>query len=154
LLFDVTQRARPPLSGRRWFAVRPGRWKRHKLLLKVYQLLGSDLDSVCLRLFGFRHEDMLSEHFAEEERGGYLKSALTVAPEFSAQAAKLRPQHTQFLERLDHLITRLHESETSWTYWRTSRDDVEAIITDLREHEQCENAIVQSAFEQDRGTND
>jgi hypothetical protein len=28
-----------------------------KTLRLVYQLLGSDLDSVCLRLFGFWHED-------------------------------------------------------------------------------------------------
>jgi hypothetical protein len=120
----------------------------------------TELDELGIRKFGemaFRVQelrDLLAEHFTEEERGGYLSSALTAAPQFAPQAATLCAQHPQFLERLDHLIGRLRDSEPTSTYWRASRSEVEQVIADLRQHEQRENAIVQAAFEQDLGTND
>jgi hypothetical protein len=120
----------------------------------------SELDALGMRKFGemaFRVQevrDLLAEHFAEEERGGYLSAALTRAPEFSRPAETLREQHAQFLERFDHLVARLRESEPSSQYWRASRDEIERLVADLRQHEQSENAIVQAAFENDLGTND
>jgi hypothetical protein len=98
--------------------------------------------------------DLLAEHFKEEERDGYLASALAVAPHFSAQVADLRSQHPQFLDRLDNLIPRVRDSEPSSDYWRTARDELEQLLADLRRHEQSENAIVQTAFQVDVGTKD
>jgi iron-sulfur cluster repair protein YtfE (RIC family) len=120
----------------------------------------SELDSLGIRKFGemaFRvHElrDLLSEHFAEEERDGYLRAALAAAPQFMRPAANLREQHAQFLERLDHLIAQLQQCEPESRFWRESRDELEQLIVDLRRHEQSENAIVQAAFEDDLGTKD
>ena len=120
----------------------------------------SELDSLGIRKFGemtFRVQelrDLLAEHFAEEERDGYLRAALAVAPQFARPAATLREQHPQFLERLDHLIARLQQCEPESRYWRESRDELEQLVVDLRQHEQSENAIVQAAFEDDLGTKD
>jgi iron-sulfur cluster repair protein YtfE (RIC family) len=120
----------------------------------------SELDSLGIRRFGemaFRVQnlrDLLSEHFAEEEKDGYLRAALAAAPQFARPAATLREQHAQFLERLDQLIVRLRQCDPESCYWRESRDDLEQLIADLRQHEQSENAIVQSAFEDDLGTED
>ena len=120
----------------------------------------TELDELGIRKFGemaFRVQelrDLLAEHFADEERGGYLGSALAVAPQFASQAATLCTEHAQFLERLDHLVARLRDSEATSNYWRASRSEIEQVIADLRRHEQRENAIVQAAFEQDLGTND
>ena len=138
--------------------------------LKEHQELGrrmtelrqwwSELDALGMRKFGemaFRvHEvrDLLAEHFAEEERDGYLSAALAAAPQFSRPAETLREQHAQFLERFDRMVARLRESEPSSQYWRALRDEIEQLIADLRQHEQSENAIVQAAFESDLGTND
>ena len=120
----------------------------------------TELDELGIRKFGemaFRVQelrDLLAEHFADEERGGYLGSALAVAPQFASQAATLCTEHAQFLERLDHLVARLRYSEATSNYWRASCLEIEQVIADLRRHEQRENAIVQAAFEQDLGTND
>ncbi len=120
----------------------------------------TELDELGIRKFGemaFRVQelrDLLAEHFADEERGGYLGSALAVAPQFASQAATLCTEHAQFLERLDHLVARLRDSEATSNYWRASRSEIEQVIADLRRHEQRENAIVQAAFEQNLGTND
>jgi hypothetical protein len=120
----------------------------------------SELDDLGLRKFGEMASrvqelrDLLAEHFAEEESGGYLSSALAVAPQFEAQAAALGEQHAQFLQRLDHLIGRLQDSETTSNYWRASRAEVEQIIVDLRQHEHHENALVHAAFGDDTNADD
>jgi len=120
----------------------------------------SELDALGDRKFGemaFRVQelrDLLAEHFEEEERDGYLASALAVAPQFSAQAADLCSQHPQFLDRLDNLIGRVRDSEPRSDYWRTARDELEQFLADLRRHERSENAIVQAAFHDDVGTKD
>ncbi|HXY36520.1 MAG TPA: hemerythrin domain-containing protein [Planctomycetaceae bacterium] len=120
----------------------------------------SELDSLGIRKFGemaFRVQelrDLLAEHFAGEERDGYLRAALAVAPQFTRPAATLREEHAQFLERLDQQIARLQQCEPESGYWRESRDEIEQLVAALRQHEQSENAIVQAAFEDDLGTKD
>jgi len=115
----------------------------------------SELDELGIRKFGemaSRVQELrvlLADHFAEEESGGYLSSALAAAPEFTAQAAALGGEHAQFLERLDHLIARLRDSEDASNYWRASRAEVEQIVVDLRQHEHQENALVHAAFKDD-----
>jgi hypothetical protein len=120
----------------------------------------SELDALGVRKFGemaYRVQewrDLLAAHFEEEERGGYLASALAVAPQLSAQAVDLCRQHPQFLDRLDKMIARVRDSESSSDYWRTVRDELEQLLADLRRHEGSENTIVQTAFEVDVGTKD
>jgi len=120
----------------------------------------SELDALGDRKFGemaFRVQELrnlLAEHFDEEERDGYLASALAVAPHFSVQAAELCHQHPQFLEQLDNLIARVRDSQPTSDYWRTVRDELEQFLVDLRRHERSENAIVQTAFQVDVGTKD
>ncbi len=120
----------------------------------------SELDALGARKFGemaFRMQelrDLLTEHFEEEERDGYLASALAVAPHFSVQAAELCRQHPHFLDRLDSQIARVRDSEPSSDDWRAARDELEQFLTDLRRHERSENAIVQTAFQVDVGTKD
>jgi iron-sulfur cluster repair protein YtfE (RIC family) len=120
----------------------------------------SELDALGTRKFGemaFRMQelrDLLAEHFQEEERDGYLASALAVAPQFAAQAVDLCKQHQQFLDQLDKMIARVRDSEPASDYWRTVRDDLDQFLADLRRHERSENAIVQTALHDDAGTTD
>jgi hypothetical protein len=120
----------------------------------------SELDQLGIPKFGemaFRVEELrhlLAEHFAEEERGGYLASALEVAPRFAAQSAELYRQHREFLDRLDDLIARARAAEPPPGLWRAARSEIEELLTDLDRHERSENAIAQGAFEDDVGTED
>jgi iron-sulfur cluster repair protein YtfE (RIC family) len=120
----------------------------------------SELDQLGTPKFGemaFRVEELrnlLAEHFAEEERGGYLASALEVAPRFAAQSAELCRQHRQFLDRLDDLIARARAAEPPSGLWRAARSEIQELLADLDHHERSENAIVQGAFEDDVGTED
>jgi len=119
-----------------------------------------ELDALGTRKFGemaFRMQelrDLLAEHFQQEERDGYLASALAVAPQFVAQAPDLCKQHQQFLDRLDKMIAKVRDSEPASDYWRTARDELEQFLADLRRHEASENAIVQTALHGDAGTTD
>lgn len=98
--------------------------------------------------------DTFSQHFEAEEVGGYLAEALAVAPRFRDEAEELRLQHTEFLERFDQLICRLHECEPPFTSWQQACEELDALLTDIKNHEGRENAIAQSAFEDDIGCGD
>lgn len=97
---------------------------------------------------------LLADHFATEEEGGYLASALSVAPQFARRAEELQLQHREFLQQLDELIVRLTSSPAQFPTWSDACREFEAFLVSLREHEHAENEIVQSAFERDAGTAD
>ena len=120
----------------------------------------SELDQFGLPKFsemGTRVEqlrDILAEHFAEEEKDGYLAQALAVAPQFTPKARELQKQHGEILETLNDFSNRLEMREPPFDSWQQARDEFEGIIADFRRHEGAENELVQSAFETDTGTGD
>lgn len=107
---------------------------------------------LAMRVEGLR--DLLAEHFAEEEKDGYLASALAIAPQYTRQAQELQAQHGHVLERLNDYINRLNESEPPFKSWQQACEEFEMVVADLRQHERSENEIVQSAFDNDVGTGD
>ena len=98
--------------------------------------------------------DSLTAHFEDEECDGYLAVALDVAPRFTQQASELQRQHQQFLEVLDRFIERLQTCDPSIHCWQDARQEFEDFLDQLREHEQAENTIVQSAFTEDLSSGD
>ena len=98
--------------------------------------------------------EVLATHFADEEEGGYLASALAVAPQFSERAAQLQKQHAEFLQTLERIIADLKAPEPRCQGWNEARLRVEKFLAQLRQHEAAENAIVQSAFGDDLGHGD
>lgn len=94
------------------------------------------------RLCGFREQ--LAGHFAHEEQGGYLTHVLEAAPSLERQVAKLRLQHSDFLERLDNLISRLSVEPPE--SWKEARADFGKLTVELRGHEAAETALAQLAF--------
>jgi hypothetical protein len=133
-----------------------------KLMRRIAEIRNwwSELDQFGLPKFGemgMRVEelrDLLAEHFAEEEKGGELASALAVAPHFSRRAHELEAQHGQILERLNDFINRLTMSEPPFSSWQGACEEFEAIVAELRQHERAEHEIVQSASGNDMGTAD
>jgi iron-sulfur cluster repair protein YtfE (RIC family) len=88
--------------------------------------------------------DHLAVHFTGEEREGFLREALTVAPQLRQRATQLREEHRGFLEALDRLMANLRFDEPET--WKESRSDFGRLVLDLRRHEGSENALVQNAF--------
>lgn len=96
----------------------------------------------------------LNAHFLEEESGGYLASALTVAPRYARDAGRLLEQHRELLQRLDEFIERLQAVEPPFDCWGDAHQELNDFLVCLRDHEGAENAILQAAFSQDVGTAD
>jgi len=136
--------------------------EHRKLAQKLAELRRwwDELDQLGSRKFGemaYRIEELrglLAEHFEEEERDGYLASALAIAPQYATQADDLAHEHVQFLERLDGLVGRLREAAPASEYWRNAREELNQLLADLRQHEHRENAIVQTAFGSDVAATD
>ncbi len=110
---------------------------------------GPQYEEMGARLRQFRQQ--MSEHFADEERGGYLKAALHKLPQFEKQAENLRKQHSQFLDKLDSLDARLHKCEDEFHCWQDVRNEIEDFVEQLEKHEIAETAIVESAINDEIG---
>ena len=93
--------------------------------------------------------DLLAEHFADEEKDGYFAPVLAVSPNLDRQVNKLQEQHGQLLERLNDFANRLQMSKPPFDSWQKAYRELETILADLRKHEQAENGIVQSTFDND-----
>jgi len=101
-----------------------------------------------------RIRDLLAQHFADEEEGGYLAGVLEAAPRFTPQAEELVEQHPQMLSRLDDFIARLRVREPPFKSWQEAHNEFEDILETLRAHDAAENEIAQAAFEDDLGAGD
>lgn len=97
---------------------------------------------------------LLAQHFADEERGGFLAPVLQIAPHFTRQAEELQRQHPHLLNLLDDFVARLEAAEPPFSGWQEARREFEEILAELRQHEAGENAIAHSAFEDDLGGGD
>jgi iron-sulfur cluster repair protein YtfE (RIC family) len=93
--------------------------------------------------------NILAEHFAAEEKDGYLAPVIAVAPYLSRQANELQSQHGHLLESLNDFISRLQMSEPPFESWQAAYRELETLLLDLRRHEQAENEAVQAAFGND-----
>lgn len=89
----------------------------------------------------------LDEHFRLEEDGGYLREVLEIAPRYSAVAESLFRQHEALREQLRQVNA--HADEPGDIV-----EDIDRFLLALEAHEHAENAVVQSAFEDDLAPGD
>jgi RNA polymerase-binding transcription factor DksA len=94
----------------------------------------------------------LPEHFALEERDGYLAAAVNAAPRFHRQATQLLAQHAEFAQRLNSLLTRARQLEDSVTSYLGWKQEFLRISADLLEHERAENDLIGQAHTEDIGS--
>ena len=99
-------------------------------------------DCLCLEL---------NEHFANEEKGGYLKSALRAAPQFERQAGVLKGQHADFSRRLAKVREDLPGTVSLPLPWSQVQLDLQDLVKELIDHEESENGILSAAFLDDLG---
>lgn len=104
---------------------------------------------LAIRLTALR--DHVAEHFAQEERGGYMAAVVAIDPRFAPPVEELQAEHARILKWFDDVAARLAESPGRYGCWSEGQHDLSAILADLERHEHAENALWQSAFEDDVG---
>lgn len=88
-------------------------------------------------------------HFWHEEKGGYMRPALEVAPHLAHQAEQLRAEHAKLLDQLEEL-RRLVEVPQKLELVKSRLPDLfESFLAKYRTHEAAEDALMQEAFQCD-----
>jgi hemerythrin len=95
--------------------------------------------------------DRLSQHFSQEENGGYLEEAITRLPRLEPQAAVLQRQHGEFLDAANQLLRDARRPISLAELWNGLRDGYSRLMKRLEAHEAAENKLLQTAFNEDMG---
>lgn len=93
----------------------------------------------------------LQEHFAFEERGGYLAEESYSAPHAAPQIVELLREHGQFSAQLTRLAERAHGARRAPERWHSLRIAIRALAAAVQEHELAENRLVQQVMTEDHG---
>lgn len=101
-----------------------------------------------------RLRNRVAAHFGEEEQGGYLSAALTAAPRLTHQAEELLRQHVKLIQELDEVLHEVRAPQRTEASWAGSFHKFDHFVKTFRAHEEAENTLLVSAFEQDIGTGD
>jgi hypothetical protein len=93
----------------------------------------------------------LAEHFAQEERGGFLEEAVSRMPRLSPAVRSILGQHPALLAELDVLIQDLESAPAGATAWTRADQAFEVFSAHMTAHERGENAVVQEGYNEDLG---
>ena len=96
----------------------------------------------------------IPEHFALEEKGGYLAEALAAAPRYSRKAETLLEQHAGFDREMRLIVEQANAAQNSGPAWRQVHEGFQRLSLELLAHEEAENDILGSAFLDDLGAAD
>ena len=99
-------------------------------------------------------QEHLQEHFAFEEKDGYLIDAIERAPWLSDEADTLEEEHRAFINRLSDIQTRIEKFNSITDDFSEIVEDFSDIVSDLHKHENQENHLMLLAFTDDIGTGD
>ncbi|QDU10722.1 hemerythrin domain-containing protein [Gimesia aquarii] len=98
------------------------------------------------RVKSFR--DLLAKHFKNEEQEGYFKPIFDESPGCCIMVPDFHKKHAESLCNIDNFIARLKESEHPFQSWDEALKQFDALLIDLRAHENQEIKMVQEAFKQ------
>lgn len=113
---------------------------------------GSTYPEFAHRLESLR--DLMLDRFEAAESESDLAEISTAEPRLIPDIARLRQQHRDLLECLDHLIYDLLQGEANFRGWFEVCDRFDSFESDCRRHEQAENDLMRAAVEEDLGTVD
>jgi hypothetical protein len=88
----------------------------------------------------------IGTHFRFEEQDGYMKAVLTRAPQHERKVRGLREEHDELWKSLADLI---RQAGTLPALNDPFRQDLQAWIARVRDHEARENRLVEDAFNVD-----
>lgn len=93
----------------------------------------------------------LREHFALEERDGYLAEATRVAPHLHRKATALLAQHSAFCDQLAAMLGPAREVGPEEQVWADLEEQFVRFASELREHERAEGELISRAHGEDLG---
>mgnify|MGYP006280770377 CR=1 FL=1 len=96
----------------------------------------------------------LADHFAQEERGGFLEDSIARMPRLSAAAREVVAEHPRLLAELDGLLERLPVRDIRQGSWDEATRGFSAFADHLLSHERNENAVIQQGYNEDFGLPD
>lgn len=98
--------------------------------------------------------DHVAEHFAEEERGGYMSPLVAADPRFAVPAEELLAEHARILMRFDELAANLAKSPAGYGCWSEGQRDIGSVLADVERHEHAEKELGRSEFDDETGLSD
>jgi iron-sulfur cluster repair protein YtfE (RIC family) len=96
----------------------------------------------------------LAEHFAKEERGGFLEESIARVPRLSKAVASIMADHPRLLAEIDALIESIPTTSMEPDAWRSCWECFDRFAGHLVSHERNENAVVQEGYNEDLGLMD
>ncbi len=101
-----------------------------------------------------RLRDHLTEHFQQEEEGGFLEESLARLPRLAEEAKRVLAEHPGLLDEADRLIQQTSRGDIPAQGWTALCRDVDQFATRLLDHERRENRVVQQGYNEDLGLAD
>ena len=96
----------------------------------------------------------LGRHFAAEEEGGLFQQIERSVPDAAASCARLRAQHAAILTALDRSRSALPPQPAASTALESWAASLRAVVAEVKDHEEREDALLLAALEGGRGASD
>ena len=126
-----------------------------EVIQDVQQAMTSQLrDTQTVDVLLKRLTEKLLNHFAFEEKDGYLHEATDEEPRLKSRADALLNQHTMMRAELTKLSEFVKTSDNSESWWESFQAQFKHFLEHLKKHEMAENQLVQEAFTDDIGSKD
>jgi hypothetical protein len=94
----------------------------------------------------------LSQHFLQEQAGGYLEEAIMRLPRIGPRAEFLQRQHGDLSTAASRLADELERLDPATCDWAREAWEFDQFVQQLVAHEAAENALLQEAFNEDPGS--
>ncbi|MCA9246249.1 MAG: hemerythrin domain-containing protein [Planctomycetales bacterium] len=133
--------------------------REHRELTDVIGTLREQLQekvpaAEALRLSITKLADLALGHFEHEEHGGYLCEVIEQAPRLSERAETLKAQHATMRDDLSQLVELVDQVAAGQMSVNKLRENLNAFLRSLLDHESAENELVQEAYTDDIGSKD
>jgi len=99
-------------------------------------------------------EERLPRHFVDEERFGFLSTAIELAPRLSKRADTLRAEHHMLRDHLDALAFHVRDAGADPARWKELEVACGAFAEQIAEHENREDELILEALSEDLGAAD
>jgi DnaK suppressor protein len=94
---------------------------------------------------------LLPEHFALEEKGGYMTDVLSAAPRFQRRVGSLKREHAVLARQMAELAEHARAAEAP-KEWEAVRGEASRFAEALLHHEREEGDLMRAAFADDLGS--